>query len=358
MRILFITRKYPPSTGGMELFAFDLYTSLAAKTDTRLIKWGGSGRVKAVLVALPYVTVKAFFSLLRGGVDVIHVQDGVLAPVGYLLSQLFRKPFTVVIHGLDITYKNPLYRKSAPWTVARADVVFCISEAASTEAQQRGVPIDKIVVIPLAVRDTYKGKTRPALLKVLDLPADAKILLTVGRLVKRKGVAWFIENVLPDLVSRHPEIVYLIVGDGEERSVVEAVIKKTDMGRHVRVLGRVSEEVRELAYSGADIFIMPNITVPGDMEGFGLVLLEASIYGLPVVATDTEGIKDAISNGKNGVLVPVSDPTAFGSAVERFLTDHKTAAKFGESSRAFTLATYQWDVLAERYIEQYKRLVK
>src|ERR1035437_3043234 len=110
VKILFITRKYPPSTGGMELVAYDLSQALGAKIDLRLVKWGGSGRLLAVVVALPYLFIKAFFALLRGGIDVIHVQDGLLAPIAYLLSKLSGKPYAVVLHGLDVTYGNPLYK--------------------------------------------------------------------------------------------------------------------------------------------------------------------------------------------------------------------------------------------------------
>jgi glycosyltransferase involved in cell wall biosynthesis len=193
------------------------------------------------------------------------------------------------------------------------------------------------------------------LLKQFQLPADGPVLITVGRLVKRKGVAWFIEEVLPELASKYPSLTYLVVGDGEERPAIEAAIEKTNLRQHVRLLGQVSDELKEAAYTRANVFVMPNITVPGDMEGFGLVLLEASVRGLPVVASDTEGIKDAVSDGKNGVLVPPRAAAAFRREIGQFLRDSDYAKKFGAQSRKFTLATYRWDKLADRYIEQYKQ---
>ncbi|HEX7633272.1 MAG TPA: glycosyltransferase family 4 protein [Candidatus Saccharimonadales bacterium] len=357
MKILFITRKFPPSTGGMELFAYDLSNALATKTEVKLIKWGGTGRVKAVLVAIPYLTLRAFFALLGGKIDVIHVQDGVLAPIGYLLSRLFRKPFTVVIHGLDLTFKNRLFRAVVPWSVQRASVVFCISQAAADEALRQGVATDKIQIIPLAVADkNYDKATRASLLKELKLPDDSKILLTVGRLVKRKGVAWFILHVLPGLVERYPKLMYVVVGEGVDRPEIEEAINASNMSNHVRLLGRVSDAVAAAAYNGADVFVMPNINVPNDVEGFGLVLLEASMCALPVVAANTEGIKDAVTANKNGVLVGVKDTEGFRREISHFLDNPKAAQKFGQTSRAFTQMTYRWDVLADRYIEQYRKL--
>ncbi|HTB49208.1 MAG TPA: glycosyltransferase family 4 protein, partial [Verrucomicrobiae bacterium] len=359
VKVLFITRKFPPSTGGMELFAFDLSNALADKASVTLVKWGGQGRLRAVLVALPYLFCRAFWKLLTGKIDVVHAQDGVLAPLAYILSRLFRKPFVVVVHGLDVTYRNPLFRVIAPWAMRRASVVICISQAAAQAAAAAGVPADKLRVIPLAVTDSLYGKSdRATLLRKLQLPADSKILLTVGRLIKRKGVAWFIDAVLPGLVKQHPELVYLVIGEGQEQATIQAAIDKHALGQQVPMLGRAESGLYEAAYNGADVFVMPNITVPGDMEGFGLVLLEASACALPVVAADTEGIQEAVSDGQNGVLVSVGDAAAFSQAIDRFLRDQAYARQFGKQSRKFTLQTYQWDALADRYLELYTAILK
>ncbi len=357
MKILFMTRKYPPVVGGMELFAYELSQALAAKTDVALVKWTGIGRTKAVLIGIPSVSCRAFFRLLRGGIDVIHAQDGLLAPAGYVLSKLFRKPFAVTIHGLDITYTNPLFKTLVPWATSRADVVFCISEAAAREAEQRGVAAEGIQVIPLAVRDVRHGAaTRADLLEKLQIPSDNKILLTVGRLVERKGVAWFIDNVLPGLVEDDPKLTYLVVGAGEEQENIERVVARRNLQDHVFLGGRLDDPTLTAAYNGADLFVMPNIVVPGDMEGFGLVLLEAALCERPVVAADTEGIKDAVTHDHNGILVPSGDAQAFHNAITTFLKDPAAAKRFGKASRVHTLEHHQWPKIADRYIAAYKRL--
>jgi glycosyltransferase involved in cell wall biosynthesis len=341
----------------MELFAYELSRSLAAKVDLRLVKWSGSGRLRAVLFALPYLLVRAKWELLRGGIDVIHVHDGVLAPIAYMLSRLFRKPYTVQIHGLDTTYKNPLFRAVVPAAVRRANIVFCISQATAEHLKQAGVEPGKIIVVPLAASDVLYGKAdKKDLLTRLELTSETPILLTVGRLIKRKGVAWFIDSVFPELIKRHPNLIYLVIGEGEDRPSIEAAIKQHRLEKNVRLLGRVDDDLRLAAYNGADVFVMPNINVPGDMEGFGLVLLEAALCARPVVAADTEGIKDAIQSGKNGVLVPVKDAAAFQAEISRFLDGKDYAENFGKIARQFTLENYQWDRLADRYIELYKKL--
>src|SRR4051812_13583006 len=108
MKVLFITRKFPPSTGGMERFAFELSAALADEADVSLVKWGGSK--KWLPLVLPYLAVQAAWRLLQGGIDVVHAHDGVVAPIGWLLARCFGKPYTVVIHGLDITHPTWIYQ--------------------------------------------------------------------------------------------------------------------------------------------------------------------------------------------------------------------------------------------------------
>lgn len=341
----------------MELFSYELTSALQEITTTTVIKWGGSK--KALPIVLPWLWLQGCWQLLKGGVSVIHAQDGVMAPPIWLLARLSRKPYTVVLHGLDITYPNRLFQKVIPWFVRRADMVFCISTATAEEAKARGVPAEKVHIIPLAVNDVLHGTSdRKTLLRLLDLPPDTETLLTVGRLVKRKGVAWFIKNVLPSLVTTHPKLVYLVVGEGGMRTEIEAVIQTSAMQDHVRILGRIHDELYKATYNGADVFVMPNIKVVGDMEGFGLVLLEASLCERPIVAADLEGIADAVVDGKNAVLIKTEDAAAFEREVGRFLDNPKAARAFGSQSRAFTLDHYQWSKIARTYLSYFEAVAK
>jgi phosphatidylinositol alpha-1,6-mannosyltransferase len=362
MKILFITRKFPPSVGGMENFAADLYESLDNQMDVKLVKWGGSN--KWLPIVLPWLFLRAFWYLTTHKVDVIHIQDGVLSPPGWLLKAIFRKPLVVVIHGLDVTYKLPLYQKIIPWFLSKADKVICISGAAQEEVTKRQVSINKSVVIPLGIPDNLFADSHSASRQFLcsDLGIDdpkTKIILSVGRLVKRKGVAWFIDNVMPELVkASNYKLVFLISGDGEDRSSVEQAIARQKLEKYVYLLGRTSDEYRKHLYNGADVFVMPNIVVPGDMEGFGIVLVEAALCELPVVASGIEGIKDAIADKKNGVLVPSEDAGAFVREIETFLRDDQSARAFGKQARQYSLNTYNWSTIGKRYVTEYEKLVK
>jgi phosphatidylinositol alpha-1,6-mannosyltransferase len=135
--------------------------------------------------------------------------------------------------------------------------------------------------------------------------------------------------------------VYLVVGAGPEREAIEAAIARADLGDHVRLLGRVPQSALNAVYSRADVFVMPNVPVEGDVEGFGIAALEASSTGTPVVAADVDGISDAVRAG-NGILVPAKDAVAFAKAV--LATDSSPRAR--KAIRAFTLAEFSWEKIA------------
>lgn len=355
MNVLLITRKYPPSVGGMELFASDLVAALSPKVGLILVKWGGSN--KWLPIVYPYLFLVAFWKLVRNDIDVIHIQDGVLGLCGYVLAKIFRKPYVVIIHGLDITYDNAVYNSFFVPAIRRATAVICISQAAKRAAISRGIDDAKIHVITLAVQaPKLPHDSREQLLGLYNLPKNSKILLTVGRLVERKGVAWFISNVLPSLVAKYPQTIYLVVGEGPMRQVIAQAITKNQLNEHVRLLGRISSNNTALAFGGSDVFVMPNINVANDMEGFGLVSLEASMAGLPVVASDTEGIQDAVSDGKNGLLVPVGDSERYFEAISG-LYNSSEAKAFGKKSRDFSENNYSWSKISESYVDLYKKLI-
>lgn len=343
----------------MERYAADLYGSTSKIVDVTLLKWAGSKIF--LIVVIPYFFVRSIWILTTKQIDIIHMQDGVMSFMGAVLKFIFRKPLVVVIHGLDVTFDNPVFRATILRTLRRADRIISISRAAADAAVATGVDRDKISVIPLGVTDDlYTGDrkhSRKHILAELSLDSDARILLSVGRLVERKGVHWFIEEVLPKLVSKEPQYILLVAGSGEYVEQTRASIKATGMEDHVVLLGRVSDEMLQHLYNGADVFVMPNIHVENDMEGFGRVLLEASLCELPVVATGIEGIRDAIMDGKNGILTEEKNDHAFTEAILDLFDNHKLAS-FGESSRLYTLENYNWETIALQVKEQYKALSK
>jgi glycosyltransferase involved in cell wall biosynthesis len=343
-KTMFITRNYPPQVGGLESYSYNLIHEFEAHEVTYKIVHTKS---KNHLVwFIPYCLLKALFLSWKHAITSIHLCDALLAPVGVLLKSLTPAKVSITVHGLDITYGNRCYQTLIPWCVARLDQVVCVSRSTRKECTRRGIPNRLCRVIPNGVRpdEFYLVHSRDALRrelgKILDVSLqDKTVLATVGRLVERKGIAWFAENVMPHLDTSY---YYIIAGDGPEYKYIQAVLDRNNLQGCVFLLGRVSDETKKVIYNASDIFIMPNITVPGDIEGFGIVAIEAASCGLPVVASRIQGIQDAVLDGMTGYLVEERD-------VEGFLKKIETMDLDKESVRSVVTARFDWKYIFRHY---------
>jgi len=333
----------------METAAYRLYTALAAHNDVRLIKWGGSNKLLPI-VYFGLLAQALWYGLTRRP-DVIYLQDGIMAPLGWIVKGVLRRPTVMTIHGLEVTYQNALYRRMVIPYIGRATRLIAVSNETARIVEQR-LPGTHAEVIFNGLDDNfYDPRPRAEQLAVIaretGIPLGnlqkRKLLYTNGRLVTRKGVLWFIQHIAPKLP---PNTLYLVSGDGPDRERIQATIVRLHLEDRVKLLGRVSDEVRQALYNAADIFVMPNIPVADDMEGFGLVALEAASCGRMVLAAKLEGIQDAIIDGKNGRLIKPRDAAAWTRAITSELNARSISA---EAARRFTLQQYSWQRAASAY---------
>ncbi len=355
--ILYITRKYPPSIGGMQNVNFHLVTHLQKITDLTLIAWGGSQ--KWLLIIFMNFLAKSIFYLLKDKrVKVIFLGDALLIPLGLLLKTVFRKPLIVWTHGLDVNWPPFLYQVFMRRFLKHADRVICISQKTKQLCLERGVPERSIRVIPNGVIvHAAPPAPRPMHPDILPPPLRGRpTILSVGRFIERKGFHFFIAEVLPRIAANIPEALYLLAGDGPYRNKIEAAIKKTDMHGHVHLAGIVDQATLNHFYALADIFVMPNLSVPGDTEGFGIVALEAGARGLWVVASRADGITDAVQDGYNGILVDPGQAGPMADVITRFLNDTALRGASAEKARAFVLSHYSWEKIGLDFWEIIKEL--
>jgi len=353
-KILFITRKFPPSVGGMETAAYELYNALHGTGQIDLVAWGGSN--KWLPVVYFWLFARAVVSVLVRRPDVILLQDGVMAPLGWALKVLSGLPTLIVIHGLEVTHKNTVYRSLVLPFIKRQTAFAAVSEGTKCAAIAALGPAGKRVeVIRNGLSDVfYSNKSRREQLLIVaqetDLPfprlEHSRVLVTTGRLVKRKGVSWFVDNVMPRIVIDDPSILYLVAGSGPQRTAIELAIERNNLTDSVKLLGRVSHECLKALYNVADVFVMPNVHVPNDIEGFGLVAIEAASCGATVVASDLDGISDAVVNGMNGYLVPAGDASAYICIIARELAKRSQSPS---AVRRYTLDHYSWTESARTY---------
>ncbi len=360
--VLYITRKFPPSVGGMQRFNEKLYARLKEVTPVALIAWGGSQAFLPVF--LPYAFLKALWICMFRPISAIYVSDGLLSPLGFVLKVLTRRPVVCGIHGRDIAFELKIYQWIVPRALKRLDRVICVSSALKTECLKRGVPERILLVIPNGVgiadfetgsRDEGRAEIERRTGISLD---DRKILLTVGRLVPKKGVDHFIGSILPLIVQEEPDVVYIVAGDGPQEETLRSLIRSKKLQKNVFLLGRISMagDLLPSIYKAADVFVMPNVAVRNDMEGFGIVALEAGAAGCPVVASDVDGISEAVQNGENGLLVNPHSEQDFARSVLTLLRDNDRRQQCAKQARSFVREHYAWTVIAQRYCAQFEMI--
>lgn len=315
---LFVTRTFPPAVGGMQTLAADVWATLrsGAGVPMFLVSHGGSSR------GLPLFMVRAVVRTVRltvtRQVDTVVTGDVVMFLVLSPLLRLLRVRHATMAMGKDVVWDQPLYRRVVARQLPKAPLVLAISEATAQAVREAGVAASRVRVVRLGVEvpdppDDGRSASRAELTTWLGLEGEPVILLALGRLVRRKGVAWFVREVLPRLDG---DLVYLVAGAGEDEEAVRSAVAASGQEARVRLLGRVSDSEREMLMRGCDVFVQSNVVVPGDMEGFGLVAVEAAMRGALVVASDLEGLQDAVVDGETGVLIAPLDAAAW----ERTLT--------------------------------------
>lgn len=337
MRVLFATRKFPPRVGGMESLSQGLLGGFPDPKTTITL-----GRSQLHLVwFLPYVLLRVALTAHR--YDIIHLGDAMLSSAGFV-PRLFGKKVAVSVHGLDLTFRPRLYQAYLN-VFLRADAIIANSESTKRLALGRGLhPVHAIAIgVPERYFSVSRATHRDAELE--RRRAGRVAFVTVGRLVPRKGVAWFVRHVLPKL----PDVLYVIIGVGPDREEIAKAAAETGTAEQIWLVGSVSDARLLDLLGSSDVFVMPNIAVPGNVEGFGIVAIEASASGLPVVAARLEGIPDAVVAGENGILLPPGDASAFAATLAELVRDPERRRALGDRGRAYTERSYSWPQIIRRY---------
>jgi phosphatidylinositol alpha-1,6-mannosyltransferase len=350
----------------MQRVATGLHAALAARDDVRL----SSAVLETSWKATPYRMPGYLAGLLRSiprtvereGIEVVLFSSMVTASLSVALRRRLQRQgalLAAIPVGRDVTLPTPGYH----WLVRRVfqslDAVFPISQATAQECLARGLDPARLKVIPCGV-DTHsftppadRAAARAELLRALgespDGPLAGRLLLvSVGRHQERKGFQWFVDQVVPRLPA---DVLYLVTGEGPMTPRIVEAIERNGVQDRVRLLGKVPEEMLRTLYRGGDLFVMPNIPVPGDIEGFGVVMLEAGMCGLPVLGSALEGIADVVQEGENGHLVPSRDAAAFACAIRRYHGNPAALAAASQSAAAFTARHFSWAGVAGEFVQ-------
>jgi glycosyltransferase involved in cell wall biosynthesis len=335
----------------MQTLAGGVWRTLStAAPDSVLVAHRGSDR--SLVRWLPGAIARTIRLVLARRVDIVVLGDAVTHAAFWPALRLLRMPSATMVLGLDMTYGNRAYKAVVPRLLRRADLVIAISEATATVARELGIPPARVHVVRLGVdapgvTREQRSEARARLNVRLGTTDEQVLLLALGRLVRRKGVEWFLRRVLPRLPEH---VVFVVAGDGREADHVQTAVAELALDDRVRLLGEVDDAERELLLRGTDLFVQPNVPVPGDIEGFGLVTIEAAMRGLPVVAADLEGLAEAVVDGLTGTLLPSGDADEWTRELTYFVADRDRLAAQGRAFQAAARERYSERIMGEQLL--------
>jgi phosphatidyl-myo-inositol dimannoside synthase len=352
-RVLFLTRRYPPCIGGIETHCYELFTRLQRRLPVRLVALRYQ-HLAHLAWFLPGCLLLTFWLLLWRRIDVVYFSDGVVASLAPLLRALFRRArFVTTVYGLELTYRNPLARWLMAAGASRCDRVVVISQNTLRLAEEQGIGPERLRIAylgvePLALTQHDEETLRARFEAEHGLRfCDQRILLNFGRQVQRKGVVPFLEQAMPLLEG---DIHLIIGGSGPELPRIRELAAQAALAARVHVLGRVDEDILTMLRSNADLFLMPNIPMADDVEGFGQTQLECMHAGTPAVAFAVDALTESVREG--GYLIAPHDYRAFVDQIHAFYALHPAQRRAKQDqARTYVRREYSWDATTDQYLE-------
>jgi len=324
-KILLVTRNFPPLIGGMEKLNLNIFNVLSSRFDVSMAGPHGSPAFhnassyvefppqplwKYVLISL----FKTIFLSTKVKPDIVFCGSGAAIVAGYFAARFTKARLVCYLHGLDIIANNFVYQKFFVPLIKKSDLIVVNSRHTKTLAIEYGLNVEKIKVLSPGVDMPdmlHKALSEEKFRNQYNLQQNPFILIA-GRITRRKGIVEFIENVMPELAVKHPQLKLVIIGDEATQAIacqsglreeINCRISSLGLDDRICMLGGVNDETFSSALFSADMLIFPVLDIPNDVEGFGMVAIEAAAHGTPTLGFAVGGVPDAIGLGKSGWLV-------------------------------------------------------
>ena len=376
MRLLLLSPDFPPEVGGTQTYAYELAKRLHTRCDDFAVMASQQPGAAEVDDNLPFEIIRLtasdnvfplaalpwLYALRRRFDTTVHVLwPSSLATL--ILRRLgWQGHVFVAAHARELligpaAYPPPL-RSLYDWLRRRAiigaDGLFPVSRYTADLLKGMGASPDRIAIVHNGTDPKhFSPGDDPALRRSLGLEGK-RVVLTVSRLVTRKGVDTVI-RALPEVARAVPEVAYVVAGTGPDERRLRSLAAGVGVADRIHFVTAVPYRALPGYYNMCDVFAMPAGDVTPDVEGFGIVFLEANACGKPVVGARSGGIPDAIRHEETGLLVEPDDPAGLAAALIRLLTEPDLADRLGRQGRARVLAEATWDHAAERLFDALTR---
>lgn len=372
-KILCITNDFGPRTGGIETFVIGLierlpkntvivYTNAQDKSEEYDQRWREVFGVEVIRdkarILLPTPGVAYCISALVKDRAIKTAFFGAAAPLALLTPTLRRAGVRKVValtHGHEVWWSKIWPFTWAMKSIARnVDHLTYLGEftrKAISRPISNSARASMVKIAPGIDTDHFAPVVSADLEKSLGL-TEKKVIVSVGRLVHRKGQDVLIA-AMPDILIEIPDAHLLLIGEGPYRQYLESQVKKLQINSHVSFIGRISYEDLPRYICLGEVFAMPaRSRLAGlEVEGLGIVYLEASACGLPVIAGNSGGAPDAVREGVTGLVVDGRNPQAVGESIAELLAAPERARQMGLAGRAWIIKEWRWQIWSEKFTE-------
>lgn len=348
MKILLFTLEYPPFHGGVANYCGNLIKYWPEQDSISTLDNSGGGLINNKLPILKWIPACLALREKIKQNKIGHILTGNILPLGYasLICSIFYKiKYSVILHGLDLSLAmaNPRKKFLAGKILLNADKIICANNFAAKIACENFPAIGRKITIANPGIEAIKTDSPQNIEKLKEkyFLKNKIILLSVGRIVKRKGFDSVIE-AMPKVLEKIPDLFYVILGNGPELKNCESLISNLGLSGNVKIIKNADNIERDGWYGACDIFIMASKNINGDFEGFGIVYLEANSAGKPVIAGDSGGVNDAVIDGINGILVDPENSGQIISAIIKLAKDQSLRQRLGEQGRKRAIKEFGW----------------
>jgi phosphatidyl-myo-inositol dimannoside synthase len=369
-KVLIVTNDFPPRVGGIQSFVHALAMQIPEQVVVYAPSWPGAAVFDALL---PFPVIRHPVSLMlptrsvrRRAIDImaLHGCDKVLfgaaAPLAYFAPALRRagaQRIVAITHGHEIGWATlPVARKMLQSIGNSVDVITYLGEYARARLAEALGPAAIARMVQLAPgvdTETFRPSGRGVAIRERLGITGSTVILCVSRLVARKGQDTLIYALPSVLAANGSRPILLLVGAGRYEKTLRRMARRFGVEANVVFAGEVPRSDLPAYYDAADIFAMPCRTRRGglDVEGLGIVFLEAAATALPVIVGNSGGAPDAVLDGDTGFVVPGADPAALADRLNRLLADPAAAKAMGRRGRAWMERSWRWDLIGGRMKE-------
>lgn len=372
-KILCITNDFGPRAGGIESFVIGLverlpknnvivYTSAQDKSELYDRQWRENFGVEVIRdkarILLPTPGVAYCISALVKDREIKTAFFGAAAPLALLSPTLRRagvKKIVALTHGHEVWWSKIWPLTWAMKTIARnVDHLTYLGEFTRNVISQPISASAKAAMVRIAPgidTDHFAPVDSSELKKSLGF-IHKRIIVSVGRLVHRKGQDILIE-AMPEVLQEIPDAHLLLIGEGPYRQYLQSRVKQLQIDSHVTFIGRITFSDLPHYICLGEIFVMPSRSrfAGLEVEGLGIVYLEASACGLPVIAGNSGGAPDAVRDGVTGLVIDGRDPRSVAQSISELLLDPERARQMGRAGRAWIIKEWRWQIWSKRFAE-------